>query len=56
MCGIFGFTSYGNAKEVNLIGLTASLARESAERGIDATGLAYAENGRIIIKKTNKSA
>ena len=55
MCGIFGFTAYGEPlKDVN--NLVSSLARQSAVRGTDATGVAYMNRGKLEIKKAAKSA
>ena len=36
MCGLFGFSKYGNEKFNDLSDLTNSLAEQSATRGTDA--------------------
>ena len=50
MCGIFGVLSYKN-KLKDMDELVNSLAEESAERGTDATGIAYVSSGKIKINK-----
>jgi len=55
MCGLFGFSCYGNEPVKNLSVLTNSLAEHSAVRGTDATGIAFCRNG-IQIQKEAKSA
>ena len=55
MCGLFGFSCYGNEPVKNLSVLTNSLAEHSAVRGTDATGIAFCKNG-IQIQKEAKSA
>ena len=54
MCGLFGFSRYGEDKIKNLSELTNSLAQHSAVRGTDATGIAFAVNGGINIVKDSK--
>ena len=55
MCGLFGFTTYGdNLKEINDI--VSALAISSAERGTDETGIAYILDGKLEIEKAAKSA
>ena len=50
MCGIYGVLSYKDKlKDMNE--LVDLLGMESAERGTDATGVAYIENGKIKIYK-----
>ena len=56
MCGLFGFSQYGETPIKNTLLLTEALAEESTERGIDATGIAFCENGRMEILKDSKSA
>ncbi|MDD4689407.1 MAG: class II glutamine amidotransferase [Eubacteriales bacterium] len=56
MCGLYGFTHYGDNIVKNLAMLTNSLAKQSAIRGTDATGIAYTNSGSINIIKENKSA
>ena len=56
MCGLFGFSQYGNNGIKNLDELTNSLARQSAVRGTDATGIAMCNKGKINIIKDSKSA
>lgn len=55
MCGLFGFTCYGQTIK-NLSDLTNSLATESAIRGTDATGIAFVNDGNLQIIKEAKSA
>ena len=55
MCGLFGFSCYGDEPIKNLSVLTNSLAEHSAVRGTDATGIAFCKNG-IQIQKNAKSA
>lgn len=55
MCGIFGVLNYkNNLKDIDR--LVDSLATESAERGTDATGIAYISYGRIKVNKQPVSA
>ena len=49
MCGLFGFTSYGNTKSLSQ--LTNELAFESAIRGTDACGIAYRKGKRIRVDR-----
>lgn len=56
MCGLFGFSKYGKEEIKGLSKLTNALARESAARGTDATGIAFNDNGKLIIVKDSKSA
>lgn len=56
MCGLFGFSRYGNEKFDNLSKLTNSLAVESAVRGTDATGVAFNRMGNLTVFKDSKSA
>ncbi len=55
MCGLFGYTCYGNVPK-NISKLTQSLAEEAAVRGTDATGIAYVKSGQLNILKQPKSA
>ncbi len=55
MCGLFGFSCYGDQPVKNLSVLTNALAEHSAVRGTDATGIAFCKNG-IQIQKEAKSA
>ncbi len=50
MCGLFGYTCYGNVPK-NILKLTQSLAEEAAVRGTDATGIAYVKSGKVKIFK-----
>ena len=50
MCGIFGILSYGNTGK-NYGKLINSLARNSAERGTHATGIAYNLDDKLVIYK-----
>lgn len=56
MCGLFGFSQYGERPMKDSVLLTESLAEESAVRGIDATGIAFCKNGSIEILKDSRSA
>lgn len=56
MCGLFGFSIYGNSEIKDLKDVTNSLAEKSAVRGTDATGIAYNSQGKINIVKEAKSA
>ncbi len=56
MCGLYGFLHYGKSKIKGLKEITNALAREAAERGTDAAGIAFNENGRLMITKEGKSA
>ena len=56
MCGLFGFSRYGNKEIQGLSKLTNALAVESAIRGKDATGIAYCSNKDLAILKDSKSA
>lgn len=56
MCGLFGFSHYGDNEIRYLSNITNALAEESAVRGTDATGMAFNENGRLNIVKDSKSA
>ena len=55
MCGIYGVLSYKNGlKDIDK--LTKLLAEESADRGVDATGIAYVVHRDIRINKKAVSA
>lgn len=56
MCGLFGFTTYRQEVIKDLQSLTKALAQQSAARGVDATGIAYAKGGNVCICKEAKSA
>ncbi len=56
MCGLFGFSHYGENKIKNLSELTNTLADQSVVRGTDATGIAFQTGGRLCILKESKSA
>ena len=56
MCGLFGFSRYGNEEIKGLSKLTNTLVVESAIRGTDATGIAFNNNGCLKIFKDSKSA
>lgn len=56
MCGLFGFSCYGENQIKDLTGLTNSLAEQSAVRGTDATGIAFVQGKGITIQKDSKSA
>jgi len=55
MCGLFGFSRYGNEEMKGLSKLTNALAVESAIRGTDATGIAF-NNDVLKIVKDSKPA
>ena len=56
MCGLFGFSKYGNEDMKGLSKLTNALSVESAIRGTDATGIAFNNKGSLKIDKDSKSA
>lgn len=56
MCGLFGFSKYGNDKYDKLSELTNSLAEQSSVRGTDATGIAFCNYNVISIVKDSKPA
>ena len=56
MCGLFGFSHYGNDSIKGLAELTNSLAEQSAVRGTDATGIAFCKSDNITVFKEGKSA
>lgn len=56
MCGLFGFSSYDEQPIKDAAKLTNSLARQSAIRGTDATGIAFCRQGNIQIHKDARSA
>lgn len=51
MCGLFGLINYNTSDVMNLNEIIKSLAVECAERGTDATGVAYANNNKLYICK-----
>lgn len=56
MCGLFGYINYSGERIKNLSDLTNSLARQSAVRGTDATGISFCDGGRLNIQKESKPA
>ena len=56
MCGLFGFTKYGNEEIKGLSELTNSLSEQSAVRGTDATGVSYCSDKGLEILKESKAA
>ncbi len=56
MCGLFGFSKYGNEEIKDLSKLTNALAEQSAIRGTDATGFSYCSSKGLEIVKESKSA
>ena len=57
MCGLFGFTNYGNKLSgIELSEICNALARESVERGSHATGISYINKGRLLTEKAAKPA
>ena len=55
MCGLFGFSRYGD-KIKDLSDLTNVLAKQSAVRGTDATGIAFVKATGVNVIKENKDA
>ena len=56
MCCLFGFYNYSGKVIGNLSKLTNSLAVQATARGTDASGIAYNDNGKLIIHKEPKTA
>ena len=56
MCGLFGFSNYSGKKITNLAELTKALSEYAAERGTDATGIAYNKATRLVIAKDARAA
>lgn len=56
MCGLFGFSHYGNGELRDMHNLTRALADQSVIRGTDAAGIAYCHSGNLRIVKEGKSA
>ena len=56
MCGLFGFTKYGNEEIKGISDLTNALAEQSSIRGTDATGIAYCSTKGLEILKESKAA
>lgn len=56
MCGLYGFSSYNDQPIKDISKLTNSLARQSAIRGTDATGIAYCRSGYVHIQKEAQDA
>ena len=56
MCGLYGFINYSGGKIRDLSDLTNSLAKQSAVRGTDATGIAFCGSSGIKVLKESKSA
>lgn len=56
MCGLFGFSKYGNEDIKGLSKLTNALAKCSAIRGTDSTGVSFNNDGSLKIFKDSKSA
>ena len=51
MCGLFGFSDLQHSlTEKQASALANSLARASAVRGQDATGIAYVQSGKLRIR------
>ena len=51
MCCLFGFYNYSGKSIGKLSKLTNSLAVQATVRGTDASGIAYNDNGKLIIHK-----
>ena len=56
MCGLFGFSKYGNEEIKGISDLTNALAEQSSIRGTDATGIAYCSTKGLEILKESKAA
>ena len=56
MCCLFGIFNYSGQEIKNLSNLTNLLAGNATVRGTDATGVAYNNNGKLMIHKEAKSA
>lgn len=56
MCGLCGFTSYADKKIEDLHSLTNALMDSSETRGTDASGIAYCDDGRVLLCKASKRA
>ena len=57
MCAIFGFMNYKRNQSNKLLDcLYQCLAKESEERGVDASGVAYVKNKKLIIHKKGVKA
>ena len=56
MCCLYGFLHYGENKIEDLKEITNALSKEAAQRGTDATGIAFNNGERLTIEKHAKSA
>lgn len=56
MCGLFGFHCYGSKRPNGIKDLLQVLAVNSMERGMDATGIAFINKGKMEIVKANVPA
>ena len=56
MCCLFGFYNYSGQPIKGIANLTNALAMEATVRGTDATGIAYNDDGKLVIHKEPKSA
>lgn len=56
MCGLFGFSKYGEKPIKGLATLTNALANQSAVRGTDATGIALCTGSHVNVVKESKPA
>ena len=56
MCCLYGFLHYGDNRINDLKEITNALSKEAAQRGTDATGIAFNDSGRLNITKEGKSA
>ena len=57
MCSLFGWLDYqGVVPHRVLRKLTQALANAAEERGTDAAGISYINNGKVVIYKRPKSA
>ncbi len=57
MCALFGYLSYKNIVPYKVLKkLTQALANAAEERGTDAAGISYINNGKVVIYKRPKPA
>ena len=56
MCCLYGFLHYGGNEIKHIRDITNELSKEAAQRGTDATGIAFNDNGGLNITKDGKSA
>ena len=57
MCALFGWLDYKGIVPYRVLRkLTQTLANAAEERGTDATGISYVQDGKVIIFKRPKAA